>query len=278
MLEQAVTIIIVSYNSFETLQRCLGNWLYSPSCKTIVVDNASTDGSAEKISHHYPAVTLLSENINLGYGRAANRALQEVTTPYALLLNPDIIATEDHVAALVERAQILGNNLAFLAPAVQKKDYTRSGVEQRQWIIGAAMLFNMKVFSEVGFFDENIFLFSEESDLCRRVIKHGFNIYLDTNIFIEHLYRQSSTPSRETERLKNWHMGWSNAYYRRKYGLDTGRKSPLRVATLYFIKSLIATTSQKRLAYRARLAGTLAFLRGKSAFLPDGQPQQLPHS
>lgn len=278
MPDQDLTVIIVSYNSFDTIQRCLNDWLSNPSCPIIVVDNASTDGSAGRIRSTYPAVKVLAEPINLGYGRAANRALTQVTTPYALLLNPDIIATEAQARQLVTRAKNLGPELALLAPAVKRKDYTRQGLVERNWVIGAAMLFNMSQLDQVGLFDEKIFLFSEETDLCRRIKTHKLGIFLDTDLYMEHLYKQSSAPSPAIEDLKNWHMGWSRAYYRRKHGLNIGKKAEWRVVASYFIKWLLATKPEKRQLYRARLDGTRAFLRGEPAILANGQPQQLPDS
>lgn len=276
MPDPDLTVIIVSYNSFDTIQRCLDAWLSNPTYPIIVVDNASTDSSASKIRDRYPAVTVMAEPINLGYGRAANRALLQVNTPYALLLNPDILATEEQARQLVERAKALGPELALLAPAVKRKDYTQRGLLKRDWVIGAAMLFNMRVLERVGLFDEEIFLFSEETDLCKRIRAQNLDIYLDTDLFMDHLYKQSSTPSEQIEHLKNWHMGWSRAYYRRKHGLNIGKKAEWRVVANYFLKWLLATNPEKRNLYRARLAGTQAFLRGEPAFLADGQPRELP--
>lgn len=199
MSDSLLTVIFVSYNSFDTLTNCLGAWLGNPSVRIIVVDNASRDGSAQKIREHYPAVEVLAQQINLGYGRAANRALREVTTPYSLLLNPDIMARESDALALVERMRTLGDDVAVLAPAVRERDYTRTGIVRKPWVIGAAMLFNMRALEAVGLFDENIFLFSEETDLCHRINRQGLAICLDSDLYIRHLSKQSSAPNAAVE-------------------------------------------------------------------------------
>jgi GT2 family glycosyltransferase len=276
MSDSLLTVIFVSYNSFDTLTNCLGAWLGNPSVRIIVVDNASRDGSAQKIREHYPAVEVLAQQINLGYGRAANRALREVTTPYSLLLNPDIMARESDALALVERMRTLGDDVAVLAPAVRERDYTRTGIVRKPWVIGAAMLFNMRALEAVGLFDENIFLFSEETDLCHRINRQGLAICLDSDLYIRHLSKQSSAPNAAVEWMKDWHFAWSNMYVNHKHGLDTGRRRPWRVLLPYALKSLLSANAARRRRNRAKLAGALAWCRGETAFLPDGSPQQSP--
>lgn len=272
-LNPLITAIIVSYNSFSTLRRCQNDWLESPPCKIIIVDNASTDSSAADISQHYPQVNLMKQAINLGYGRGANRALAEVDTPYAILLNPDLEVSEQHIRQLVDSAAKLDGEFAILAPAVREKDHLKQGLVRKKWVIGAAMLFNMKAMQEIGFFDESIFLFSEETDLCMRTNLLGKAIFLDSNIYIRHLLNQSSTPNPETTRLKNWHKGWSRMYFRNKHGLNKGKKSNWRVLAKYALKRLLSTKTDKRLAYKYRLAGSIAFLKGTAALRDDGRPR-----
>lgn len=269
----SITVIIVSYNSFETLQRCMHDWLSNPSCQIVIVDNASTDDTANQIREHYPQITLLQQEINLGYGRGANRALASVTTPYAILLNPDLYAKEADISKLVDRARELTDNFAILAPAVREKDYLKTGVIARKWVIGAAMLFNMPVLQKIGLFDENIFLFSEETDLCMRAKNENLGIFIDSDVYIQHLLNQSSAPSIEVERLKNWHKGWSRTYYRNKHGLNTGKRANWRVALKYALKSIFSLSKLKRFQNRYRLSGTLAYLKGESAFTADGKPK-----
>lgn len=276
MWNPLLTVIIVSYNSFDTLQRCLDEWLSNPSIRIIVVDNASSDGSAQKTRDRYPSIEVLEQDINLGYGRAANRAFREVSTPYALLMNPDIMARESDALALLERMTALGNEVALLAPAVRTRDHTGTGLTPKNWIPGTIMLFNMRTLASVGLFDENIFLFAEESDLCRRIIAQGLTIHLDSDIYIQDLSKQSSAPSAAIDWMKDWHAAWSNMYFHHKHGLDTGRRNPWRVLLLYAFKSLTLGNPTRRRRNRAKFAGALAFCRGKSAFLDDGSPQQAP--
>jgi GT2 family glycosyltransferase len=219
---------------------------------------------------------VLEQETNLGYGRAANRAFREVSTPYALLMNPDIIASESDALMLLEHMRTLGNEVAVLAPAVRERDHTCTGLVPKSWVAGAIMLFNMHALHSVGVFDENIFLFAEESDICRRIIAQGYVIYLDSDIYIKDLSKQSSAPSAAIDWMKDWHAAWSNMYFNHKHGLDTGRQRPWRVLLVYGAKSVLAGGTIRRRRNRAKFAGALAWCRGEAAFLPDGSPQQAP--
>jgi GT2 family glycosyltransferase len=87
------TVIIVSYNGAELLPDCLRALRRqrndAPAFETVVVDNASSDGSRELLANDFPWVTVLASDRNLGFAGGNNLALREVTTPYAVLLNND---------------------------------------------------------------------------------------------------------------------------------------------------------------------------------------------
>lgn len=267
-----LTVAIISYNSFNTIEACLSELIDSNRFPVTIVDNASTDGSADKLKKRYPNANILESDINLGYGRAANLAIKECGTRYFFLVNPDLKAAPDAVEQLLTTCRKLDDSTALVAPSVQKETHTNSGLQQQPWVIGAAMLFNLHAMKPIGYFDENIFLFSEETDLCKRIINAGLKIYLDSDIYIEHLYRQSSTPSKATEALKDWHQGWSRMYYRHKYGEDHGKQNPYRVTGLYWLKYRLATNPEKKQRYKYRYLGSLAFLKGKPAIAPNGAP------
>lgn len=271
--ESSITIAIVSYNSYDAINRCMSGIIKSQAYPVIVVDNASSDGSAQKLKNGYPYIQVIKSTRNLGYGRAANLAISRATTPYVFLVNPDLKLTLEAMARLELLVRSLEPSPTVLAPAVRPKDHVCQGVVRRNWVIGAAMLFDVSRLKEVGLFDENIFLFSEETDLCLRIRKAGQHIMLDTDTYIEHLSGQSSTPSPSIEDLKNWHFAWSHMYFYHKHNLDKGKKNPYRVVAIYWLKSMIATNREKRAKYRARFLGARSFLRGAPAILPGGSPQ-----
>ena len=269
-----LTITIVTYNSFDVVCNCLDELLSSGQFKIIVVDNASTDSTGQKLLQQYPDIRLIQSDINLGYGRAANRAIAVADTPYLFLINPDLKATTATVKALLDHMREADDKTVLMAPAVFESDHTRSGPVETDWVIGAAMLFHLERLKPVGAFDENIFLFSEENDLCLRIRKAGLKILLDTDIYIEHLYRQSSAPNQAVDDLKDWHKAWSSMYFHTKHGLTVGKRNPKRMLIVYGIKYLLAAKTKKRALYKARYKGTLAFIKGEAAFKEDGTPRQ----
>lgn len=271
-----LTVAIVSFNSYDAICRCLDALLTSSLCSVILVDNASTDGSGKRIKEKYPNIELIQSERNLGYGRAANLALVAAKTEYLFLINPDLMAEPEQVKAIYRSMLDQKGKAVVLAPAVAKKDFKCAGVVAKDWVIGAAMMFNIELLKRVGFFDENIFLFSEETDLCYRICQSGMGIYLDTDIYIEHLYRQSSTPERKIENLKNWHFAWSRMYCYSKHGLAKGKRNPYRVLFVYAVKYIFSTKKTKREIYRWRMKGVAAFVRGEKSFLENGIPQYAP--
>lgn len=269
-----LTIIVVSFNSAKTLMTCQSELLASGRFPVIVVDNASTDGSADTLAVCFPQVQVMRMERNLGYGCAANRALAEVDTPYAFLLNPDLEADIASVQAMLDFALAQADRGSLFAPAVVARDHLQRGAITRQWVIGAALLFKMDAFRELGFFDENIFLFSEETDLCKRLVTSGHSILLNTDIHIHHLKGQSSLPSPKVDALKNWHRGWSQMYYQHKHRLIAGWWAPRSMCLKYAVKALLARNQIKRKQYATRAIGMLAYIRGEKAFMADGRGQR----
>lgn len=271
------TLIVISYNSHQTISSCLGKLLHYMKLPCIIIDNASTDGSAAKLETQFPNCEVIAMDKNLGYGRAANVALEKIETPYALLINPDIIVSPEQIDALINKAQ-KHQDSAIFAPATHPKHKTlgHSPLEQKD-VSGSCMLFDMTKLKEVGFFDENIFLFSEETDLCRRAKNAGYQITLFPDVFVEHLAGTSSGENNTIEYLKNWHFGWSRSYFYHKHGLDTGKKALTRRLRMYRWKRLTARNNYQRVKYNGICAGIKAFQRGEKAFMADGQPQMNPN-
>lgn len=100
-----VSIIIVNYNSFQLLDKCL-NSIYSFCTGTnneiIIVDNASTDGKIESITNNYSDLILIKNKTNIGFAAANNKALSYVKGKYTLLLNNDTVFTEDSIKVIFD--------------------------------------------------------------------------------------------------------------------------------------------------------------------------------
>jgi len=268
-----LTVVIVSFNSTEVIERCLSELLGKIQCQILIVDNASADRSISGFSSQFPNVDVILLGTNTGYGRAANVGLRMADTRYALLLNPDLKASPEQVEKLLCHAQQDTGNTAIWGPATRKENCAGHPPKPVKWVNGSAMLFDVEKIKEVGLFDENIFLFSEETDLCERTLKAGYAIKLCPDVFFDHLGGQSSTYSPEVEYMKWWHFGWSQCYRMTKHRQCTMWKNPQRKQITYRLHSAFSFSPTRRRKWRAKADGAQAFIQGKKAFTENDIPQ-----
>ncbi|MBN1263307.1 MAG: glycosyltransferase family 2 protein [Candidatus Pacebacteria bacterium] len=226
-----LSIIIISFNTRQLLKSCLIS-LFQITDKlffeVIVVDNNSQDGSVELVKKEFPQVKLIANKDNLGFGRANNQGLKEARGKMILFLNSDTIV---HSRALEELTHFLKFNpkVGVVGPKLLNRDGTDqasagsfpylgicaimlfaehfwpnrlvrgSGAQIRlvDWVMGAAMVFRKEVLDQVGGFDENIFMYLEEVELCYRVKKAGWQIAFFPEAVITHFGQGSSQSGRK---------------------------------------------------------------------------------
>jgi N-acetylglucosaminyl-diphospho-decaprenol L-rhamnosyltransferase len=271
-----LTILVVSFNSFNVIRKCLHDVIGLGQYRIIIIDNASTDGSACMLANNYPHAEILAMEQNLGYGRAANVGLKKVRTPYALLLNPDLVVTTSEIDKLLAEAEQSPPKAAIWGPATSIDEVAKRAPRSVEWISGCAMLFEMNKLMEIGLFDENFFMFFEETDLCCRARANGYQVLKCNNVYFQHLVGQASPPDPALEYMKNWHYGWSRGFYMKKHE-EVNRESLLRKRLwTYRLKSWTSTNRKKRSRYRAAADGLEAFTQGTRAFTEDGNPNGMP--
>lgn len=271
-----LSVIFVTFNSYKAVSDCLAQIHRNSRIKITVVDNNSQDNTPNLLRAQFPAVEIIKHDVNIGYGRAANVVLRSTNSPYALLLNPDLKVTSKDLNRLLDYACNDKSNTAIWGPATSRKDFTGDPPCEATWVSGSAMLFDVAKIRKVGLFDENIFLFSEETELCERTIKAGYGIKLCRNIFFDHMAGQSSPTSPSIEYMKWWHLGWSQCY---RLSKNDPQKRPgsLRIKQLtYRLYSIISSSKSKRFKCKAKADGALAFIHGVKAFRDDGTPQMSP--
>ena len=138
------------------------------------------------------------------------------------------------------------------------------------------MFLNLRQFKNIGYFDENFFIYFEEIDLCKRLIKNNKQIFLDTNIRVNHLGGTSHDNSinYEMEKSRNWHWMWSSFYfYKKHYGyfLAILKISPKLIsALLKMIFFKFTLNNEKKDIYQCRFDGILnSILLKKSWYRPN---------
>ncbi len=271
------TVVIVTYNSahcLPSLSRTL-----SKLKNIIFVDNASEDKTTESINSFFPQAKIISLEKNLGFGAANNKALTLVQTPYALLLNPDCETKEDFFSKLITSANKF-IDAAIIAPHLISRDgsteinyrwpvtYWKSKGDKADgpccvgFVCGAVMLIKLSEMQNVGFFDEEFFLYYEDDDLCQRVFKHKKQIILDPALEVIHYSRGSvkgGNPLKH-EFIRGFHHAQSKLLFEKKY-FGERRYQQLKIKTLILaILNLIPRILIPYPRYLARLIGRIAGL------------------
>ncbi len=272
-----LTVVIVTYNSAHCIKALASGLQGVPHI--IVVDNASDDDTVKCIQEQVPQARILANEANHGFGAANNRALREVKTRYALLLNPDCLPDSVFFSGMVAAANRFPE-AAVLAPHLLRRHgevelsyrwpathWTSSGPGASGpcsvgFVCGAVMLLNMPVMREVGFFDETFFLYYEDEDLCQRVFLAHRDIVLLPDVSIAHLSRGSvkGRSPLQSEFLRGYHHAQSKLVFERKYfGPSQARRlrwKTLGLALLTLVPRLLLPQPR----YLARLVGRISGL------------------
>lgn len=220
-----LSITICSWNTVQDLRECLmslracadeGNF------EVIVVDNASSDDSADMVETEFPEFRLLRQSTNLGFAGGHNLAIRERRGRDVALLNSDTIVHRGAIGQLIQVMQtnfdlgIVGpkllNSDGTLQPSCRTfpnpiaaafrntilgrmfpnnpftrtylmEDWNHDSRRDVDWISGAAIFMRKEAVDAVGVLDENLFMFFEDVDLCKRTWDAGFRVmYLPTAV------------------------------------------------------------------------------------------------
>jgi GT2 family glycosyltransferase len=229
-----ISIVVVSYNTRDLLRRCLATIASSDTARsyeTIVVDNASQDGSPDVVASEFPNVRLVRNRANSGYSRAVNQAIRLAKGRYILILNPDIEvlpgaidALSAHMdeyphigiaggkllnpdgtlqyscrtfytlATLLHRRTILGK--LFPNSQVVRRhlmmDWDHASAREVDWMLGACLMVRSQAIQEVGLMDERFFMYFEDVDWCYRMKQHGWGVVYVPDAVMKHVHRRES--------------------------------------------------------------------------------------
>jgi len=217
-----LSIIIVNYKTPQLLLRCIDSIANTISknlmYEIIVVDNCSNDNSREHVISNYPDINWIQKNENDGFGRANNIGIKQSTGEYILLLNSDMVVVENTIEACfnkIKSEQNIGalgcrllnedgtlqksiyHNLLSLSNVLRQNicfDYIFKLKQHKiDALMGSFLLIPRKVFDEVGLFDPDFFMYSEEVDLCRRITNYGYSLFYYDDVYAYHKHGASSS-------------------------------------------------------------------------------------
>ena len=245
--------------SLESVAREQGNL----QLEIFVVDNNSHDGSVEMVEAEFPHVRVLRSKVNLGFGAANNVALELAQGRYLVLLNSDAFLLPDSLRLSVEHmdadptvglagGRLVGRDMALqpsarMFPSILSDFLVMTGLAHKypkskffgrfdrtwadpfqpsevDWVPGAFSIIRREALKNVGFFDPEFFLYSEEVDLCRRIQNAGYKILYWPDIVVIHIGGESSRQIKTLEmssagaQLVRWRMRSTLLYYRKHHG------------------------------------------------------------
>ena len=278
--EENITFVIVSFKSNHIIEKCIKS--IKPNVKIIIVENSDDIIVKNYLENKFSNVEVIIAKENLGYGKGNNLGLSKVNTQYAFILNPDAVLEDDCLLELHKAQLLLKEDFAILAPNLlnnygffsDQSNNLQNDIMEVDYVIGFAMLINLKKVTFKEIFDENFFLFLEEIDLCRRIKNNGHKIFVISKSKVHHLGKEASEYSLNIELCRNWHWMWSLFYYNHKhFGILTAYKVTiikflLSVLKLFFF--LILFNKKKFLIHYYRLNGLFnAFLKKPAWLRPD---------
>jgi GT2 family glycosyltransferase len=220
-----LSVAVVNWNSRDDLERCLES-LGRQTChgvETIVVDNASRDGSADMVRAKFPKVVLLEQNDNLGFAEGCNRAIEASRGDWVALLNNDAIAEPDWAARLIAAAEraapecgmlqstmyflgsegtinSLGLRLTVSGGAIDRAEGERrrpSGEAEPIFCpSGGAGVYRRSMLDAIrlstGYMDRDYFCYCEDSDLGWRAQLAGYSGQLVPDAVVHHQWHGST--------------------------------------------------------------------------------------
>ena len=278
MNNKDITAVITSFKSKNKIINCIKS--LGKEIDIIVIENSNDKHLKNQLENDFPNLRCILSNLNLGYAKGNNLGLSKVKTKYALIINPDAEVHSDAIDNFIFTAKSKPE-FAIIAPYVQEvkqrtKDEIVEGVHEVKNVKGFAMFLNLEQFKDVGFFDENFFIYFEEIDLCKRLRKNNKKIYLDKTIKIKHAGGTSHEEeiNYEMEKSRNWHWMWSTFYYHKKhYGYIFALIKILPKFVSSILKTIfykIISENKKKDIYYSRFQGILnSILLKKSWYRPN---------
>ncbi|MAC44781.1 MAG: hypothetical protein CMJ00_01245 [Pelagibacteraceae bacterium] len=170
-----ITVVINTFHSEDRIYKCLES--IPKNLKVINIENSDNISLKHEIEKMHSNVKCYLTGENLGYAKGNNLGLAKVNTKFALILNPDAHLEKNTIDNFLKSAEKL-KDFAIIGPAQQDEFNTTKHNDlfdgqqiQVDYLKGFAMFLNLPEFKDLGFFDENFFIYLEEIDLCKRIRK-----------------------------------------------------------------------------------------------------------
>ena len=274
-----LSVSIVNTNSRDLLLACLES-LAGSEVEIVVLDNASEDGSADAVCERFPDVRLIAQEFRAGFGANHNTVIRATSGRYVYVLNEDTTADDwafDRILPYLEahpRVAALGPKLVY--PNGRRQDSAwrfptplvsagavltlgRVGVKQSRgetprpvdWVMGAAIVLRRAALEEVGLFDEDFFLYSEEVDLQFRLKRAGWDVHYFPPATVVHHESQFSAAIPERRINEMWRS--RHRYWRKHHSGSGARIAAVATGIQYAARAALSPIARRQPGTAARM-------------------------
>ena len=271
MNKEDFTFVITTFKSEKVIFDCIKN--IPDQCSKIVIENSNNNQLKNDLEKKFQNLECYVMKDNLGYGKANNFGIKKSKTKYVFIINPDVILNEKNFNEILELLKNEKFTIAAPIEDISKIDFEKKKILEVEDVKGFAMIINTQNINAI-LFDENIFLYLEEIDLCKRVrAQNGRILLLQTKI--KHLggLSHGNSSDIEMENSRNWHWMWSKFYYLKKhngYFFALIKTLPNLLSSLFKILFYGVSRNKKNFEkYKMRLYGLVnSYFLKKSYYRP----------
>lgn len=230
MIKPLISVIIVAYKSEKYINNCINSLKESANHAKIPVEVIVVINDKDGKKYYLPDCKVIQNQKNLGFAKAADIGAKKAKGEWLLFLNPDTITTKTALHELAKHH--VDQKIAIIAPKHLNKDgslqpniiceptlwnifleqsylykifpkifhhpqadktlYKNKNLHYGQFVSGSSVMVKKALFQKVNGFDERFFMYFEDLDLCRRIVKRGFKIAYEPNAQVTHYLHQST--------------------------------------------------------------------------------------
>jgi GT2 family glycosyltransferase len=230
-----ITIIFLSFHSEHHIRRHILE--INKKFPIIIIDNASNFEFKKEIEEKYSHVKVLITKENIGWAAGMNLGIKESATNYVMINSPDINISNDSIekllSAIGEERKFALFAPTYLDESIHKNYYKKFDIKDNfedvlevEWIDNSFII-NKEEINNLGFFDENFFMYYENFDFCKKLFASKKKMLVSKNIKFTHEGTSSVNKNFSFEVIlsRNWHYNWSKYYFFKKhYGTFFGIK------------------------------------------------------
>lgn len=274
----SVDVIVPVYGNWELVEKCLNSLQnQTVKCSILVVDDCSPDDTASRIRQSFPDILLIQNEENLGFAKTCNKGIAVGNSEILILVNSDVIADEKMVEKLVSEFE-KNPGLGSASPLLMRPNGTVDGLgicvdvtlsgfvryagaqtEELSFpfapvlaAYGAVAAYRRSAIEQVGYLDENIFMYGEELDLGLRLAAAGWTCVGVLDAHGTHVGGASIGLGSSSQREK---AAFGRGYLLRSYGLLSSRYWLRTLVTELIVCAADLLLSRDFAASRGRLRG-----------------------